>query len=142
LGKILEVVAPDIVPQRHSFPSSTGAHAAVDPAILDRLSTEVGQQTVREMCTLFLADLDGRIGAMRAAIETGDARAVVRGAHGLASAARLIGARCLADMCSDLDRRARSGVLDDQVATAMEMVGVVASKTAGELGAYLRPPEA
>lgn len=142
MGKIPEVVAPDIVPQRHSFPSGTGAHAAMDPVILDRLSTEVGHETVREMCTLFLADLDGRIGAMKAALEMGDALAVARGAHGLASAARLIGAQHLADMCADLDRCARSGVLDDQASAAIRMMAVVASETAGELGDYLGPPEA
>lgn len=142
MGRIPDVVAPDVVPQRHSFPSGTGAHAAVDQAILARLSLEVGEETVREMCTLFLADLDGRIGAMTAAFDMGDARAVARAAHALTSAARLIGAGYLADMCADLDRSARSGRLDDQSAVTMGMVVVVASKTAGELGSYLRPSDA
>ncbi len=135
------MVAPDMVPQRHSFPSGSGAHAAVDLAVLARLSTEVGDKAAREMCELFLADLDGRIAAMKAAIQMGDAHAVARGAHGLTSAARLIGARYLADMCADLDRRARSGRLDDQAAATMGMVVIVASKTAGELRAHLVPPE-
>lgn len=133
---------PEIVPHRDSSPSSFGMHVSVDRAVLDRLAAEVGSDTVREMCTLFLADLDGRIAAMKAAHDMGDARTVARAAHSLTSAARLIGAIFLAEMCADLDRNARAGQLDDQTAANLGMVRVVASKTAGELAAYLGPRQA
>lgn len=129
--------APDIVPHRDSSPSGFGSHVSIDRAVLDRLSAEVGNDTVREMCTLFLADLDGRVAAMKAAHDMGDARTVARAAHSLTSAARLIGAIFLAGMCADLDGKARAGRLDDQTAASLGMVQVVASKTAGELAAYL-----
>ena len=112
----------------------------VDRTVLDRLAADVGADTMREMCRLFLDDLPGRIAVMKAACGDRDATTVARGAHTLASAARLVGATFLADMCVELERHARAGRLDDAGAAAMAMVIGAAAKSTGELERVANPP--
>lgn len=91
------------------------------------------------MCRLFLADLPDRIAAMKMAFATGDARDVARVAHGLTPAARLVGAAFLAELCAELDRKARSGRLDDRATETFGMVVAAASKIQGDLGSFVAP---
>lgn len=98
---------------------------------------------MRDMCRLYLRDLPGRVSAMSAAFSSGDGPAVARAAHGLAAGSRLIGAAFLAELCVDLERRARSGPLDDAAAPALGMVVAWASKTTEHLQGLLgTSPEA
>lgn len=64
-----------------------------------------------DLVDTFLADSPERLGAMDAAARSADATLLARSAHGLKSSAGNMGARMLAELCAELERRGRSGDL-------------------------------
>lgn len=90
-------------------------HDIVDPAVLMELVETTGgdRAFVGELVETYVADSPGLLADMRQAILVGDAGQVRRLAHSLKSSSASLGARQLAELCQDLERRARAGLLED-----------------------------
>ena len=89
---------------------------ALDPAVLERLRqlTPPGEPDVlKEVLQLFLDDVPGRIGRLRAACQAGDAAEVHRAAHSLKGSSGNIGAIQLLEVCRQLDNQGRAGDLSE-----------------------------
>jgi two-component system sensor histidine kinase/response regulator len=71
-------------------------------ARLERLGAEAGEDLVGQLVTLFLADADARIGALRQALADGDAAALIRSAHTLSGSSANLGATDLSRLCATL----------------------------------------
>lgn len=85
---------------------------AVDEALLDsyRVLQDEGQpDLVTELIDVFLEDLPGRLAAVRAAVDLGDAQAIRSAAHALKGSAASIGAARLAGVCARLEALGRAG---------------------------------
>ncbi|MFP5316834.1 MAG: Hpt domain-containing protein [Acidimicrobiia bacterium] len=132
------MVAPDTVPPRHS-PAAPAASHGLDRTALARLTADVGVNVAQDICRIFLTDLPHRMATMEAAFGAGDAVGVARAAHGLTSAARLVGAAFLAELCAELDRQARTCGVEGAAAETFGMVGVAAANIAEDLGSFLAP---
>jgi HPt (histidine-containing phosphotransfer) domain-containing protein len=91
-----------------------GAPPVLDPTVLESLRqlTPPGEPDVlKELLTLFLEDVPGRIEKLRAAWQAGDAVGVQRSAHSIKGSAGNIGATELYGVCSRIDAQGRSGDL-------------------------------
>lgn len=87
----------------------------LDPAILEsyRLLQEDGEpDLITELIDGFLADLEGRLHAIRRAIAEGDAPALRSAAHSLKGSAGTVGAIGLAQRCGELEALGREGRVD------------------------------
>jgi two-component system, sensor histidine kinase and response regulator len=71
-------------------------------ARLERLGAAAGEDLMGQLATLFLADAEARIEAMRLALADGDAAAVVRSAHTLSGSSANLGATDLSRLCARL----------------------------------------
>jgi two-component system sensor histidine kinase/response regulator len=71
-------------------------------ARLERLGAAAGEDLMGQLATLFLADADALISALRRALAEGDAAEVVRSAHTLSGSSANLGATDLARLCADL----------------------------------------
>jgi two-component system, sensor histidine kinase and response regulator len=71
-------------------------------ARLERLGAAAGEDLMGQLATLFLADADARVDAMRLALADGDAAAVVRSAHTLSGSSANLGATDLSRLCARL----------------------------------------
>jgi HPt (histidine-containing phosphotransfer) domain-containing protein len=93
--------------------------AAVSLARIDRLRKSMPgkESVVGEMIDLFVADLPGRLGAIREAVGRADARALGLQAHALRGGAANFGAARLDELCGALEELGMRGVL--AVAPAM-----------------------
>jgi HPt (histidine-containing phosphotransfer) domain-containing protein len=81
--------------------------AAVDTTVLERLCAAVGDTAVvRAVVDRFLAELPGRVAAVR---EAANGAQLARAAHALASPSATIGARVVADVCRALETLGESG---------------------------------
>ena len=80
---------------------------------LERMGEEAGQDLMGELTDLFLADAEAYIVAIRQALATRDAAAVVRSAHLLGGAGANLGATGLARLCARLESDNGAGALDD-----------------------------
>ena len=94
-----------------------GASAPSQPVLdaqviarLERLGSTAGVDLMAQLITLFLAESDASIVAMRTAVAVGDAIAVQRAAHALSGASANLGATDLARLCGTL---ASDGATDD-----------------------------
>jgi len=100
-----------LAPTAGSDPNHSEAVVDIDPqtlADIASLSANDGPREVQELVEAFLADLAERRGAIARAADHGDLQALADLAHRLGSAARLLGARHFAAICTDLEQRARS----------------------------------
>jgi CheY-like chemotaxis protein/HPt (histidine-containing phosphotransfer) domain-containing protein len=80
--------------------------AALDAQVVERLEqlgTAAGEDLMAQLATLFLADADIRLLAMRVAFASGDAGALVRSAHAMSGASANVGASVLAGLCATLE---------------------------------------
>ena len=77
---------------------------------LESLGEAAGEDLVGQLASLFLADADTRVAALRQALARDDAAAVVRTAHTLSGASANVGATALARLCATL---AAEGVAGD-----------------------------
>jgi two-component system sensor histidine kinase/response regulator len=71
-------------------------------ARLERLGAAAGEDLMGQLATLFLADAEARIEAMRLALADGDAAAMVRSAHTLSGSSANLGATDLSRLCARL----------------------------------------
>lgn len=83
----------------------------LDPDAIQRLLQSTGgdAEFVVMLLETFAADAPATLDALRRGLASGDGAAVGRAAHTLKSNARTFGASELAELCSDLERRAASG---------------------------------
>ncbi len=88
----------------------------LDPSVLDsyRLLQEDGEpDLITELIDGFLADLEGRLHAIRRAIAGGDAPALRSAAHSLKGSSGTVGAIGLAQRCGELEALGREGRVDE-----------------------------
>ena len=122
----------------------TGTDRSIDPAALDAMLEMVGGDVefLDELVDTFLEDAVTQLEAMRAAA-LADAGSLVRPAHSMKTNSANMGAMVLAQLCRDLEARARSGSLDgavQQVAAAeSEFVAVRAELLALRAARAARP---
>jgi HPt (histidine-containing phosphotransfer) domain-containing protein len=113
---------------------------AIDPDAIDELMRMVGddREFLGELIDTYLDDSPTQLAAMRDAVQSGDAAALVRPAHTLKSNSRNLGATALADLCAGLEADARRGDLtgaDGRVAAAEAAFGAAQSELVGMRGA-------
>jgi len=111
------------------------ATPAVDAAALEelrRLGGESGVDMSGEIIALYLRDAPSLLGAMRAALDAGDASALQRSAHGLKSSSGYLGARRLAQICADIEWRTRQDALQG-CSAALEAAGEEFARVFSEL---------
>ena len=92
-----------------SHPSSPGA--VLDLTVIQGLRELGGEDEpnlVLELIDLYLLDAPQRIAEIRHALATGDWKLLERAAHTLKSSSANIGARGLSQLCTELEREARS----------------------------------
>jgi HPt (histidine-containing phosphotransfer) domain-containing protein len=96
----------------------TGPEPAVlDEAVLDELraSVEGDRAFVIELIEAYLADGAAHIEAIGAAVDAGDADALVRPAHTLKSSSATLGAARISTTARELEMLGRSGALGSEV---------------------------
>jgi PAS domain S-box-containing protein len=91
---------------------SDGASLCFDTAALDSLRELGGDDFLAEVIETFLADAPTLLGALRRSLDEEDADELRRAAHTLKSNGFTLGVEGFADLCQELERRARSGALD------------------------------
>lgn len=107
------------VPDPAADGAANGDIPALDAEIverLERLGSDVGEDLMGQLTTLFLADAELRIVALREGLAARQAAAVSRCAHTLSGASANLGASVLAGLCSTLEADSAAGNLDDGVA--------------------------
>lgn len=98
-------------------PATDPGRAVLDANVvarLERLGATAGDDLIGQLATLFLADADARIGALRRALAEDDAGAVVRSAHTLSGSSANIGATNLSRLCVTLATGGAAGALVDR----------------------------
>lgn len=85
------------------------APTGIDPAPLDRIRQAGGDALAEKILGLFLHHGPLRLDTAREAAATGDADALERSTHSLKSSAAQMGAERLAEICRELEERARKG---------------------------------
>lgn len=104
--------------------------SSLDPGALDGLLETVGgdRDFVVELIDVYIADAPLQLQAMRAAVDQGDAAALVAPAHTLKGTSASMGANGLAGICAELEALARSGDVagaEDKMAAAEREYGNV-----------------
>jgi PAS domain S-box-containing protein len=102
-----ESVAEPVTPSPAPF--TAAVEDVIEPAFLKELRSM--KEFLPELIDTFRGDVVPRLGAMRAAIASGDSTALAQAAHGVKGAAANIGGRQLAAVCKELERMGRSGEL-------------------------------
>ena len=116
------------------------AGPVLDPdvvASLRQLTVPGEPDVLRQVLKLFVAEVPKKIGALRSAVASGDARAVQRTAHSLKGSSGNIGARAMFDVCRQLDDLARSEGLS-RVAPLLDALDAEYGKAETEIKRLLR----
>ncbi len=95
---------------------------------LERLGNAAGEDLMAQLSTLFLADADVRLSAMRLAFAGGDDAELIRSAHAMTGASANVGASVLAGLCATLEADGLSGCLaegQDQLDAVQSELGRV-----------------
>jgi CheY-like chemotaxis protein len=128
-----------IAPPRERTARPAGSQPPSEPAVdvkaleeLRHLGGDDGDDMSGELIALYLRDAPALLAAMRAAAAAGDAPALRQAAHGLKSSSGYLGARCLSQMCAELERQARQGAPGD-CAPALEAAGREFARVQAEL---------
>ena len=82
-----------------------------------------GDELVRELATLFVEDMPGRLQEARTALGKGDAAGVADAAHRMKSASAQLGAQVLANACEQLEVVAENGNLANAAALCSVISG-------------------
>jgi HPt (histidine-containing phosphotransfer) domain-containing protein len=100
--------------------NSSGAGSAMDPTLderilgqLEHLGDASGEDLVGELATMFVADADERVKAMRKALADADADAMASSAHNISGASASLGATHLSSLCSTLEHESATGDLSN-----------------------------
>jgi len=117
LQAVLQEAARFVRPVATRKPAEIGSadpRSAIDPAAIANLRklAEPGEpDAVVELIDLFLRDTPVKIQDLQSAIARSDAPALKESAHGLKGSASNLGARRLARLCADLEKRSEAGAL-------------------------------
>lgn len=111
----------------------------LDDGVLDELraSVEGDRDFVAQLIEAYVSDGAEHLAAARAAIDAGDAEALVRPAHTLKSSSATLGAMRLAASARGLEMMARSGSLDDTVTVAADRLRDEWDATTAALRAWI-----
>lgn len=90
-------------------PGAPGAGALA----VERLRRWGGEQLVRDLRAIFLADTPARLAASRAGLRAGDSAAVARLMHAMKSSCAQFGAVAMARLCEDAEVRAERNALGE-----------------------------
>jgi CheY-like chemotaxis protein len=93
-----------------------GADAVIDAQRLEHLrdlQDAASPRLVRELIDMFIADAPGQLKALTQAARNADAPQLVSLAHRLLSATDNIGVRHMSVLCTDIERLARAGLVDE-----------------------------
>lgn len=80
---------------------------------LEQLGDASGEDLVGELATMFVADADERVKAMRRALADADADAMASSAHNISGASASLGATHLSLLCSTLEHESAVGNLSN-----------------------------
>jgi HPt (histidine-containing phosphotransfer) domain-containing protein len=117
--------APAPTPAIAPAPASAPDAAVLDPSTLDRirdLHRQGGPNLLSKLSALYLTSSNALIGEIRAALTSGDADGICRGAHALKSSSSSVGAFQLAEHCSQLETAGQSAQLVAAHAAFAELV--------------------
>jgi PAS domain S-box-containing protein len=92
--------------------SDAGSGAVLDASALDSLRELGGDDFVAEVLDTFLTEAPGLVATLRTALDANDADELRRAAHSLKSNGATFGANTFAELCRELEQRAKSGELD------------------------------
>jgi CheY-like chemotaxis protein/HPt (histidine-containing phosphotransfer) domain-containing protein len=107
LAKALKRVQP-----RRADGDDDGAGSAIDAAALANLRELGGDEFVAEVLDTFLGEAPGLVAALRIALDGNDADELRRAAHTLKSNGSTFGAAAFAELCRELELRAKTGALE------------------------------
>lgn len=93
--------------------------SALDWDALERLRDSLGDEFLAELAGAFLDDAPAQLTTLRGAFGRGDAEEARRAAHTLKSNGATFGAEGFAELCRELEEKAKAGAL----AGAEELVG-------------------
>jgi HPt (histidine-containing phosphotransfer) domain-containing protein len=97
-------------------------HAApIEPYDFDALLELLDRDTMREVVTIFVGSVPGRISVARQGIAGGDFSAAVTAFHTMRSGSGQLGARTLESLCSDAERAAKVGDVEGAL-TLLDLV--------------------
>ncbi len=89
---------------------------ALDRGVLDQLREDLGgAAALRQVVVTFLDRGPTMLTELREAAARGNAAAVLAAAHGMKGTSATLGALALSEQCAELERLARSGIMDDVV---------------------------
>lgn len=124
--------------------SPAGASAPIDPEALAELRSHFDEQESRsfnDLLALFVSQLGPRLDAIGGTIERGDGKAMAAAAHVLKGSSLLVGARAMAQMCSQIELASRCGavaearavltLLEDEAGRVRQALEAVLSKEEG-----------
>ena len=100
-------------PRADAEANGDGAGVTLDAGAVESLRDLGGEGFLSEVIETFLDEAPDLVRTLRAAHERGDAEELRRAAHSLKSNGQTFGAERFAELCRDLEQRARSGDLDD-----------------------------
>jgi HPt (histidine-containing phosphotransfer) domain-containing protein len=129
----------------HDAPDDGGGLEAARAAAR-RLRRFGGQQLVREMTEIFVADVPSRIAVARDGLGSGNHRAVEYAAHSIKSSSGQFGAEAMQRLCADAERLAQRGELErvprllDAIETEFDRFCGWLARAADEPAADERPP--
>jgi CheY-like chemotaxis protein len=106
---------------------------------LERLGRAAGEDLMGELATLFLADADARVVALRQALAADDAASVAQSAHTMSGASANLGATGLARLCAALETDSEAGNLTGGGAM-LEAVEVELGRVRSALGSLIPTP--
>ncbi|MGB6554026.1 MAG: response regulator [Candidatus Binataceae bacterium] len=132
-------------PRREAASDTTDAEAAaVDPAALRNLeaAADDGPEFVRQLITVFLADLDDRVAAMRSGAGAGDPTSIAHAAHALKGSCGHFGAKRLLELCRELEAQARAGSSDGAAAAIIDSIEHECARVRGALESHLAAAQA
>ena len=95
---------------------ANGGSVSLEPAAVDGLRELGGDEFLGEVIETFLDDAPSLIAGLTASLETGDAEELRRAAHSLKSNGQTFGANDFADICRELEERAKRHELDGAAA--------------------------
>ena len=112
----------------------------LDPGALENLRQLGGEEFLEDLIDTFLAEATGQLTMLRRSIEQGEADELRRAAHTLKSNGATFGAETFAELCRDLEERAKNGRLDGAAELA-DRIGVEFARLVAALEALSsRPP--
>ena len=91
---------------------------------LDKLCTEIGEETLAELLTFFIDEARARLDRIAAHIETGDLSALDGEAHALKGSARTYGLSQLGDLAETVERAGEAGDKDEVLSVSRTLIGV------------------